>query len=157
VARVVSRLVAEPRRLRAQGALAGAAVVVCAAALAFGLPRYYRVPKQSFRATIAAFTATAKPGDALVAVYQADRGFDYYTRRLGLAGEGRFYSSRTVSGFDSLGTVLSGKRVYLATTFERAFKLESPDLWKRVVDGWKPIETFPATIGNGEITLWAPE
>ena len=157
VARLVSRLVPEPRRVGTQGAVAGAAVIVCAAALAFGLPRYYRVPKQSFRATIAAFTATAKPGDALVAVYQADRGFDYYTRRLGLAGEGRFYSSRTVSGFDSLGTVLSGKRVYLATTFERAFKLESPDLWKRVVDGWKPIETFPATIGNGEITLWAPE
>ena len=137
--------------------LAGAAVVVCAVALAFGLPRYYRIPKQSFRAAIAAFTARAKPGDALVAVYQADRGFDYYTRRLGLAGDGRFYSTRTVSGFDSLGTALSGRRVYLATTFERAFKVESPELWKRVVDGWNPIQSFPATIGYGEITLWNPK
>jgi hypothetical protein len=153
----MSRLVAEPRRQRVHAALAGAAVVVCGAALAFGLPRYYRIPKQSFRATIAAFTARAKPGDALVAVYQADRGFDYYTRRLGLAGENRFYSTRTVSGFDSLKTTLSGRPVYLATTFERAFKVESPDLWDRVVDGWNPIETFPATIGYGEITLWAPK
>jgi len=157
VARLVSRLVAEPRRQRAHGVLAGAAVVVCAVTLAFGLPRYYRIPKQSFRATIAAFTARAKPGDALVAVYQADRGFDYYTRRLGLAGDGRFYSTRTVSGFDSLGTALAGRRVYLATTFERAFRVESPDLWKRVEDGWTPIERFPATIGYGEITLWQPK
>ena len=157
VARLLSRLVSESRRARVHAVLAGAAVVVCAVALAFGLPRYYRIPKQSFRAAIAAFTARAKPGDALVAVYQADRGFDYYTRRLGLANDGRFYSTRTVSGFDSLGTALSGRRVYLATTFERAFKVESPDLWRRVVDGWNPIESFPATIGYGEITLWQPK
>jgi uncharacterized membrane protein len=156
VARLLSSLVDERRRARVHGALSGTAVTVCALALAFGLPRYYAVPKQSFRATIAAFNARSKPGDALVAVYQADRGFDYYTRRLGLAGDGRFYSTRTVEGFDSLGTTLSGRRVYLATTFERAFKLESPDLWKRVEAGWKPVESFPATIGYGEITLWEP-
>ena len=52
--------------------------------------------------------------------------------------------------------MLAGRRVFLATTFERAFKLESPELWKRVEDGWKPAETFPATIGYGEITLWEP-
>jgi len=155
-ARLLSRLVAEPRRPRIHAVLATAAVAVCAAALALGLPRYYTVPKQSFRATIAAFTARTKPGDALVAVYQADRGFDYYTRRLGFAGDGRFYSTRTVGGFDSLGTRLSGRHVYLATTFERAFKLESPELWKRVEDGWKPVESFPATVGYGEITLWEP-
>jgi uncharacterized membrane protein len=156
VARLLSSLVDERRRARVHGALSGMAVTVCALALAFGLPRYYAVPKQSFRATIAAFNARSKPGDALVAVYQADRGFDYYTRRLGLAGDGRFYSTRTVEGFDSLGTTLSGRRVYVATTFERAFKPESPDLWKRVEAGWKPVESFPATIGYGEITLWEP-
>ena len=91
-------------RTRAHSALAAAAVAVCALALGFGLKRYYAVPKQSFRAAIASFTAQAKPGDALVAVYQADRGFDYYTRRLGLANDGRFYSTRTVAGFDSRAT-----------------------------------------------------
>jgi hypothetical protein len=157
VSRLLSRVVAESNRGWVHEVLAGAAVVVCALALSFGLPRYYAIPKQSFRATIAAFESRSTPGDALVAVYQADRGFDYYTRRLGLAGDGRFYSTRTVTGFDSLGTKLTGRRVYLATTFERAFKLESPDLWKRVEDGWKPVESFPATIGYGEITLWAPK
>ena len=157
VARLVSRLVTEPNRAWVHDVLAGAAVVVCALALSFGLPRYYAIPKQSFRATIAAFNGRSRPGDALVAVYQADRGFDYYTRRLGLAGDARFYSTRTVKGFDSLGTKLAGRRVYLATTFERAFKVESPALWKRVVDGWKPVESFPATIGYGEITLWEPK
>ena len=157
VARLLSRLVAESNRAWVHEVLAGAGVVVCALALSFGLPRYYAIPKQSFRATIAAFESRSKPGDALVAVYQADRGFDYYTRRLGLAGDGRFYSTRTVTGFDSLGTKLTGRRVYLATTFERAFKLESPELWKRVEDGWQPVESFPATIGYGEITLWAPK
>lgn len=156
VARLLARLVDENRRSRVHGALAAAAVAVCAVALGFGLPRYYAVPKQSFRVAIAAFTATARPGDALVAVYQADRGFDFYTRRLGLTGDGRFYSTRTVAGFDSLGAQLAGRRVVLATTFERAFKVESPELWRRVEAGWTPIQTLPSTVGYGEITLWEP-
>jgi hypothetical protein len=114
------------------------------------------VPKQSFRATIAAFESRSQPRDALVAVYQADRGFDLYTRRLGLTRQGRFYSTRTVAGFDSLGARLAGRRVMLATTFERAFRVESPELWKRVEDGWTRVETLPATVGDGEISLWEP-
>jgi hypothetical protein len=157
VARLLSRLVAdETRRVRVHASLAAAAVAVCALALALGLPRYYAVPKQSFRATIAAFESRSQPRDALVAVYQADRGFDLYTRRLGLTGQGRFYSTRTVTGFDSLGAQLAGRRVMLATTFERAFRVESPELWKRVEDGWTRVETLPATVGDGEISLWEP-
>jgi mannosyltransferase len=157
VARLVSRLFPEPRRARVHTALAGAAVILCGLALSLGLPRYYAVPKQSFRAAIGAFLRRAGPQDALVAVYQADRGFDYYTRRFDLTATNRFYSTRTVAGFDSLDTALSGRHVWLATTFERAFRLESPELWKRVEDGWKPVESFPATIGYGEITLWTPK
>ena len=158
VARLLSQLVVNVETgRRVHRALAGAAVAVCALALGFGLPRYYAVPKQSFRAAIDAFTARAKPGDALVAVYQADRGFDSYTQRRGLTAQNRFYSTRTVGGFDSLGTALAGRRVLLATTFERAFKVESPELWRRVESGWSPVETLPATIGYGEITLWEPK
>ena len=79
-----------------------------------------------------------------------------YTRRLGLTDTGRFYSTRTVAGFDSLGTRLAGRRVMLATTFERAFRVESPELWKRVEEGWTRVETLPATVGDGEISLWEP-
>ncbi len=157
VARLLSLPVAEGRRRsQVRGALAGAAVVVCAAALGFGLPRYYAVPKQSFRAAIASFNARSRPGDALVAVYQADRGFDLYTRRLGLTGQNRFYSTRTVAGFDSLGARLAGRRVLLATTLERAFRVESPELWQRVESGWSRVVTLPATVGDGEISLWEP-
>lgn len=158
VAGLLARLLAggEPARRRVHGALAAAAVAVCAVALSFGLPRYYAVPKQPYREAIAAFTARARPGDALVAVYVADRGFDYYVHRLGLEGQQRFYSTRTVEGFDSLGTRLAGRRVVLATTLERAFKLEAPALWQRVERGWVRTRTLPATVGYGEITLWEP-
>lgn len=157
VAGFLSRVAREERsRRRLHAGLATAAVAICALALSFGLPRYYAIPKQSFRAAIAAFGARARPGDALIAVYQADRGFDYYTGRLGLAGDGRFFSTRTVDGFDSLGTRLAGRRVLLATTMDRAFRLEAPDLWKRVEAGWAPVETLPATVGYGEITIWEP-
>jgi len=157
VARLLSRIArGDGSRARLHGVLAGAAVVVCGVALAFGLPRYYAVPKQPFTAAIAAFERRARPGDALVAVYQADRGFDYYTRRLGLAEQNRFYSTRTLAGFDSLGSALAGRRVMVATTLERAFKLEEPELWRRVETGWKPVETLSATVGYGEITLWEP-
>ena len=50
VARLLSRLVAEPRRQRVHTVLTGAAVVVCAVALAFGLPRYYRIPAPAYPA-----------------------------------------------------------------------------------------------------------
>jgi hypothetical protein len=157
VARALSRLVhGERAQARLHGVLAGAAIAVCGVALAFGLPRYYAIPKQPFTAAIAAFEARARPEDALVAVYQADRGFDYYTRRLGLESQNRFYSTRTIAGFDSLGAALTGRRVLLATTFERAFKLEQPELWRRVETGWRPVETLPGTVGYGEITLWEP-
>jgi len=157
VAGLVSRVARDERtRRRVRGALAAAAVAVCAAALSFGLSRYYAIPKQPFRAAIAAFGARARPGDALIAVYQADRGFDYYVHRLGLEGQARFYSTRTVAGLDSLGARLAGRRVMLATTLERAFRLEAPDLWQRVEAGWVPVETLPATVGYGEITLWEP-
>ena len=154
--RAVVRLVPGSARARLQGALSGAVVAACAVALAFGLPRYYAIPKQSFRAAISSFTTRSRDGDALIAVYQADRGFDMYTHRFSLDTTGRFYSTRTPEGLDSLGTRLAGRRVWLATTMERAFKLEEPGLWKRVEDGWMPVETLPATVGNGEITLWEP-
>jgi hypothetical protein len=158
VAGLLSRFArAESSRRRVHASLAAAAIVVCAVALGLGLPAYYAVPKQSFRAAIAAFTARARDDDALIAVYQADRGFEYYTHRLGLDGQNRFFFTRTVSGLDSLGTQLAGRRVWVATTFERAFKLENPALWERVEDGWSRVATFPATVGYGEISLWAPK
>ena len=158
VAALLAGLVPAPStRRHVHAMMAGAAVAVCALALALGLPRYYAVPKQPFREAIAAFSTDAQPGDALIAVYQADRGFDYYARRLGLAGQRRFYSARTVSRFDSLGSALAGRRVVLATTFERAFRLEYPDLWNRVQSGWAPVQRLPATVGYGEITLWVPK
>lgn len=158
VAGLVARLAAgQAARARLHNVVAAIGVATCGIALAFGLPHYYAVPKQSFRAAIAAFTARAEPGDALIAVYQADRGFDYYVHRLGLESQQRFYSTRSVEGFDSLGIRLAGRRVMLATTMERAFKLEAPDLWARVERGWSPVETLPATVGYGEITLWEPK
>jgi hypothetical protein len=135
--------------------LAAAAVAVCVVALGLGLPRYYQTPKQSFHAAIATFLTRAEPGDAIIAVYQADHGFDYYSRRLG-PDSTRFYSTRSTAGLDSLGTRLAGRRVWVATTFERAFRLEEPALWKRVEDGWTRAATFPATVGYGEISLWEP-
>jgi hypothetical protein len=125
-------------------------------ALAFGLPRYYAVPKQPFKAAIAAFNARAREGDALVAMYQAFWGFDYYSRRLGLDTQDRFFSAPTDAAFDSLGVRLAGRRVLLATTFERAFKLEQPAMWKQVEERWTRVETLPATVGYGEISLWEP-
>jgi hypothetical protein len=157
VAKMFARFAPNASRSRVRGGLAGAAVLVCAVALAFGLPRYYAIPKQSFRAALSTFNTRSQPEDALIAVYQADRGFQMYTQRLGLDTTARYFSTRTVSGFDSLGTRLAGRRVWVATTMERAFQLEEPALWKRVEDGWTRVETLPATVGNGEITIWQPK
>ncbi|HUQ84403.1 MAG TPA: glycosyltransferase family 39 protein [Gemmatimonadaceae bacterium] len=157
VARMLAQVVKPEQRQRVHGLLAGAAVAVCAVALGFGLPRYYAIPKQPFKASIAAFTARAQPGDAVIAMYQAFWGFDYYSRQLGVDKQDRFFSAPTAAAFDSLGRQLAGRRVFLATTMERAFKLEQPDMWKRVEDGWTRVSTLPATVGYGEISLWEPK
>ena len=158
VAARASGLIPDPStRRRLHATMAGVAVAVCAVALALGLPRYYAVPKQPFREAIATFSREAQPGDALIAVYQADLGFDYYVHRLGLEGQHRFYSARTVAKLDSLGPVLAGRRVLLASTFDRTFKLEDPVLWNRVQSGWTPVQRLPATVGYGEITFWVPK
>lgn len=157
VARTLARFVKSDQRARVHNALAGMAVAVCALALGLGLPRYYAIPKQPFKASIAAFQARAKPDDAIIAMYQAFWGFDYYSHQLGLDGQHRFYSAPTQAAFDSLGKQLAGRHVLLATTMERAMKLEQPEMWKQVEDGWTRVSTLPATVGYGEISLWEPK
>jgi len=49
-----------------------------------------------------------------------------------------------------------GKRVLLVTTFPRALRLALPDLDERIRQGWTVIRTFPATISDGEISIWQP-
>ena len=45
---------------------------------------------------------TARAGvPALIAVYQADHGFDYYARTQELGDTDRFFSTRSVAGLDS--------------------------------------------------------
>jgi hypothetical protein len=126
------------------------------ARVAFRATRDFLAIDRESDAAIAAFDVRGQRGDALIAMYQAFWGFDYYSRRLGLDGPQRFYSAPTPAAFDSLGRQLSGRRVLLATTFERAFKLEQPEMWKQVEAQWTRVETLPATVGYGEISLWEP-
>jgi hypothetical protein len=117
---------------------------------------YYATPKQPYRAAIRALEELAGPEDAVVAISTADRGFNYYIPRVGPGTRGRYYAVRTDTALLALQAQLAGRRMFLATTFPRAFSVQTPALYARVTEGWRPVLTLPATLRSGEITLWAP-
>ncbi|MCH8898452.1 MAG: hypothetical protein IIC33_09190 [Chloroflexi bacterium] len=44
---------------------------------------------------------------------------------------------------------------YLVTTLPRFLRLRKPDLEARIERDWKLLQSFPGTIGNGQIVIWA--
>jgi hypothetical protein len=147
------RLVSQPRPVVAAG-IAGGVTLVLALASVASLPRYYRMPKQPYRATLAYLQATRRANDLFVFVHNAEKGFRFYGERASLA-EGRdFLAARSLAAFDSALT--SGKNVVVVTTLERSLALQQPDLHRRIVTGWLRVRRFPATIHDGGTTVWRP-
>jgi mannosyltransferase len=134
-----------PRRAALLGALVAMASLL-------SLTHYYRVPKQSYRAALAYLENTRRPGDKVVVVYAAEGGFRYYAPRIGVRDTTAYEYTRTLSGFDSLASALQNVRV--VTTFPRALRADMPDIAARIESYWTPTRVFPATVGDGEITIW---
>jgi len=130
-------------------------LAVCAVSLA-SLRYYYFVPKQSYRASLEYLEELRKPDGIVIVVYLAEAGYRYYGLRAGLKeGENCFF----VRSLAALETTLAnhrGRRNFLVTTFSRNLRLSYPDLNARISQGWDIARTFPATIGDGEISVWRP-
>lgn len=142
-----SRTASHPRR----AAVLSALLVVASVA---SLPRYYRIPKQPYRAALAYLETIRRPGERVVVVHAAQGGIRYYVQRMRLSSPGDYVYARTLVSFDSLASAQKGN-TFLVTTFPRALRADLPDIADRIERDWRPRRTFAGTIGDGDITIWA--
>jgi hypothetical protein len=134
--------------------LATMLVLICVAISLLSLRHYYLVPKQSYRASLQYIAAVRQPGEPIIAAYLSESGFRFYGGRFGLK-EGRdWFPVRSVESLDSILSMKHGHSGIVVTTFTRALRISRPDLWQRISEGWALDRTFPATIGDGEISVW---
>ena len=128
-------------------------VVLCLASIA-ALPRYYTVPKQPYRAALAFVEESREPGSAVVVIHYASAGVRYYMEQTGISNSDYEPNVRTVEELDEALATRQGQPIWLLTTFPRALRLGVPDLDARIKRDWEIVRTFPATIGDGQISVW---
>jgi hypothetical protein len=127
--------------------------VLLALASLMSLPRYYEVPKQPYRATLAYLHTIRRPAERVVVVYVAETGFKYYLARAGVRSTQDFAYARTQQEFDSLVAPQRGQ-VVLVTTLRRVLRADLPGVADRIERDWRPLRNFAGTIGDGDITVW---
>jgi len=148
------------RRLDWQPAVrrkAVAAVVLALGAVSVAsLPGYYRTPKQSYRASLEHVQSLRQEDEIVVAIHTARSGYAYYGPGFGLrAGRDLFFAGSDAE----LAAILAehGQAgAFLVTCLHRLLHLDHPQIEARLENDWHAIRTFPATIGDGQITVWRP-
>lgn len=119
------------------------------------LPRYYQLPKQANRDAVAWVAARAGPEDVIVPVDAARWGVMFYASRL--APDLELVSVRSLAALEAVEAAHREGTVWLLTSFEPALRAERPDLHVSIVRGYRAVRRFPATVENGEITIWASD
>jgi hypothetical protein len=134
--------------------LATAVVLLgCVVSLA-SLRRYYSVPKQPYRTSLAYIEAQRQPGEVILAVHHMENGYRFYAKEFNLKEDEDFFPVRSVKMLDSILAAHDGRGAYLVTTLRRGLHLTHPDLEARIVQDWKVVQTFPATVGDAEVSVW---
>ncbi len=142
------------REVSFQARLTAVAVLILSIISLASLKYYYTVPKQAYRASIQYLKEERKPGDIIIVIHLAETGYRYYGRSLGLVDGKDYFFVRSMESLDSVLSSHPGKSSFLVTTFPRALRISHPDLNERIAKGWISVRTFPATVGDGEISIW---
>lgn len=142
---------ASPQRARAT---VTASILVLAALSVMSLRRYYAVPKQPYRETLTALERLRRPGDLVIVVYTAEQGVRYYGERLGVPLAASYRFVRSVPALDSALAARGNGKVLLLVTFERALRMDLPDLYARLEKGWTERVHFAGTVGDGGLGVW---
>jgi mannosyltransferase len=148
LARVLKRDASFARLMTTVGVL-----LLCVASVA-ALPRYYRTPKQPYRASLAHVEAARQPDGIVIEIHYA-AGMKYYRERANV-GSGAYFQARTVEVLDAVLAAHPNRPVWLLTTFPRALRKGVPDLDARIKRDWEIDRTFGGTIGDGDISVWRP-
>ena len=65
-----------------------------------------------------------------------------------------YFVVQTVEELDSLVSAQTSHDRYLVTTLTRFLRSRKPELERRITRDWSILQTFPGSIGNGQITVW---
>lgn len=119
------------------------------------LRRYFAVPKQPFRAALLYVERVRGADDLVLAIAPTTRGVRYYGEQLDVPIASRYRFVASVAALDSAVAARGGGRTFVLTTLEYGSSLQHPELFERVRAGWRRDTTFPATIGDGQISVWS--
>jgi uncharacterized membrane protein len=120
------------------------------------LRRYYSVPKQAYRASLQYVEAERQRGEPIIAIYIMEMGYRFYGKKFGLKEGQDWFAVRSIESLERVLATHRGPPPIVVTTFARTLRISYPDLLARISEGWMPARTFPATIGDGEISVWKP-
>jgi hypothetical protein len=81
-------------------------------------------------------------------------GYGFYAKEFNLKKDEDFFAIRSVKMLDSILSTHDGRSAYLVTTLQRGLRLTHPDLEARIVQDWEVVQTFPATVGDAEVSVW---
>lgn len=136
--------------------LATAALVLLVSAVSLvSLGYYYSIPKQPYRASLQYLEAERNDGEIVIVVDIAEKGFRYYGGRLGVKEDQDYFFVRSLTDLETVLASRGDEQSWVVTTFPRALHLRYPELEARIAEGWTKIRIFPATIGDGQISVWA--
>ena len=110
--------------------------------------------EQSYRASITYVESVRKPGEIVLVVYNAERGYRYYLDRMGVQSSGTYFYVRSVDSLDAVLASHRGQASYVVLTFPRSLHFHSEELESRLMSGWTRTQRFPATVGDGAISIW---
>jgi 4-amino-4-deoxy-L-arabinose transferase-like glycosyltransferase len=140
-----------------QGYLAGGVLLLLTLASLYTLRSYYTVPKQAYHSSLTFLESVRQPDEIVIVIHLAEGGYRYYTPRFGVTEGEEYFYVRSLEAFEAVLAANPDKTPILVTTFPRALRINYPDLAGRIESGWQIVHTFPATVGDGQISLWWPE
>jgi len=81
-------------------------------------------------------------------------GYVFYAKEFNLKKGEDFFIVHSVKTLDSILSTHTGRGIYLVTTLSRILHLTHPDLEVRIGQDWEIVKTFPATVGDAEVSVW---
>ena len=125
----------------------------CVVSLA-SLPRYYSVPKQPYRTSLEFVETIRKPGEIIIPIHLMIVGYRFYGGEFNLEEDRDFFAVNSVEKLDSVLAAHKGRGAYLLITFPQSLRSTRPELVDRIAQDWELVQTFPATLGDAQVSVW---
>jgi len=145
------------RRLPRAGlgsAVLGGFVAVLALASASALPSYYALPKQDYVSAVHQLAAQRHQGDIVIVVYLAEQGYRFYADKPDRPADPDCYYVRDTALFRRIVAEHPGQQIWLVSTFERALRLDLPEIAEEIRSGWEIDHRFKGAIGDGDVLIY---